>query len=354
MRADEDPFVLLITDRLEARRALIRGIETVMRCRCRTVGSAEMERRPHLVVIDVEAAGVASAMAGACAAGGNPVPSLILRRGALPSQPALSPSGSLPANASHETILCRIFEMIEAAARAAAMPEQRLRARSEAGTGIVVELFDSAALGAGLQPADADRGTDIVLEAVSEAGIGDWLAEVWRHDTGVYQHTLSVAGYAAAFGTRIGLRRTDHHRLAKAALLHDIGKARIPADILNKPARLSPEELRLMRRHPGIGADLLVEQGGFEPAVIDVVRHHHEKLDGTGYPDALRAEAIPDLVRIVSICDVFSALTEKRLYREPIDTADALKSMARMRGHLDTALLRAFEPVVAPRDKVTA
>ncbi|MGM9458190.1 HD-GYP domain-containing protein, partial [Lacticaseibacillus rhamnosus] len=86
----------------------------------------------------------------------------------------------------------------------------------------------------------------------------------WRHDAGVYEHTLSVAGLCAAFGGRIGLSPADLTRLARASLLHDLGKARIPKEILDKPGRLDANELRLMRRHPEIGASLLLAQGGFD------------------------------------------------------------------------------------------
>ncbi|WP_375463141.1 HD-GYP domain-containing protein [uncultured Methylobacterium sp.] len=340
-RAEQEPFVLLITDRPDARRPLARAIERVIACRTVGPGLSPVGGRPRLIVIDLDPSGVDRAYADAVVVRGGRLPSLVLRRDGPPSAPASPTLRSLPANAPQETILAGIFGMIEEDGLRA----RRLAARSASATGIVAEMFDSAALGAGLQQADADRGTEIVLEAVSEAGVGDWLATVWRYDTGVYQHTLGVAGYAAAFGSQIGLGRADHHRLAKAALLHDIGKSRIPSEILNKPAGLTPEEQRLMRRHPDIGADLLVAQGGFEPAIIDVVRHHHERIDGTGYPAGLSGSAIADLVRVVAICDVFSALTERRSYRDAIASSEALATMVRMRGHLDVALMRTFEPV---------
>lgn len=342
IRGEEDPFVLLISDRPALRRSLARGIDVVMPCRSVADVRRLDGRRPELVVIDLSAEAVDGALLEADRARGGPIPRLVLRRAGSRPVPPSPFSRSLPAVAPHETILAAVFAMIEAAAER----DRRLVGRGEAATGIVAEMFDSAALGAGLQQADTDRGTEIVLDAVSEAGIGAWLATVWRHDAGVYQHTLGVAGYAAAFGARIGLCRLDHHRLTKAALLHDIGKARIPSEILNKPTRLSPEELRLMRRHPDIGAALLEAQGGFEPAVVAVVRHHHERIDGTGYPAGLGGSAIPDLVRIVAICDVFSALTERRPYRDSVTAPEALAMMARMRGHLDGALTRAFAPVV--------
>ena len=102
-----------------------------------------------------------------------------------------------------------------------------------------------------------------------------------------------------------------------------------------------------MRHHAALGADLLLAQGGFEPEIIDVVRHHHEKLDGSGYPDALAGSEIGDLVRIVTICDIFSALTERRAYRAPLGITEAVTLMTGMRGELDRALLHAFAPIIA-------
>lgn len=339
----DEPYVLLISDRPTERAALERAVGLVMACRAMAAGGALPGARPHLVVLDLPPA-QAAALEPSLARPGPPVPRLVLVRGEPgPAAPHLR---YLPASAPRQVVLAHLFAMIEAATRSGESRARRLQARCAGGTAIVSELFDSAALGAGLQRADVERGTDLVLAAVSEAGIAAWLAEVWRHDAGVYQHTLGVAGYAAAFGTQLGLGRADHARLVRAALLHDIGKARIPAEILNKPGRLDPAELRLMRRHPDIGADLLRAQGGFEPAVIDVVRHHHERLDGRGYPGGLGGGAVPDLVRLVAICDVYSALTERRAYRRPASAAEALATMADEQGHLDPDLLRAFAPMI--------
>ena len=334
--AEKDAFVLLLTDRPDLRRPLARGIDLVMPCRTASVWTPSGEGRPALVVIDLPAQDV-----DALRPETSWIPTLVLDRGASHALPTSPIVRSLPATATREAILAGVFAMIEVGAART----RRLEARSAAATGIVSDVFDSAALGAGFQQTEIARGTDIILAAVSEAGISDWLATVWRHDAGVYQHTLGVAGYAAAFGSRVGLSRADQHRLTKAALLHDIGKARIPVEILNKPGRLTAEEMRLMRRHPEIGAGLLDAQGDFEPAIVEVVRHHHEKMDGSGYPAGLREEEISDLVRIVAICDVFSALTERRTYRNPVPASEALAIMAGMQGHLDRALMRAFEPV---------
>ncbi len=342
----DEGFVLLLSDRPAERRALARAIGLVAACRAAETGDGLPPGRPRLAVLDLDA----PALAAAEAVLDRAVPRLVLARrphdGAGPSSTVSPPTAQvLPADAPRETVLAGIFAMLERAAQAERARARTLLARSGAATALVAELFDSAALGARIERAEIERGTGIVVEAVAEVGIRDWLHTVWRHDAGVYQHTLSVAGFAAAFGAVLGLSSADHRRFARAALLHDIGKSRIPAEILNKPGRLTPEEWRLMQRHPAIGADLLAEQGGTEPAVIAAVRHHHERLDGTGYPDGLAGAAISDLTRLVAICDVYSALTERRAYRTPIEPLAALAQMAGERGHLDPALLAAFRPV---------
>ena len=346
-----DPFVLLISDRPTERAALERAIALVMNCRALAPDGPLPEDRPHLVILDLPPAQVAR-LEPALRHRGLPVPRLVLVRG-NPS-PAAPDLRQLPAATPRQVVLANVFSMIEEATRSGAMRQRRLAERVTGATAIVSELFDSAALGAGLQKADVERGTDMVLAAVSEVGIMTWLAEVWRHDIGVYQHTLGVAGHAATFGSQIGLSRNDLHLLVRAALLHDIGKSRIPVEILNKPGPLTPEEFRLMQRHPEIGADLLRRQGDFEETVIDVVLHHHERLDGKGYPDRLAGPAIRDLVRIVSICDVFSALTERRTYRQPATAAEALAIMLDNTGHLDPDLLRVFAPAMLGGEALAA
>ena len=336
-----DAFVLLVSDRPTERAALSRAIAFVTACRTHAPGETPTRGRPVFALLDMPPTALAD-WVRRLNAFTPAVPRIVLARGEGIKGDANTLI--LPAGTSREVILSKTFALIEAAARASAARARRLTHRAQAAKGIVTDLFDSAAIGGTLAPTDVDRGTELVLAAVSEAGISAWLAELWRHDAGVYEHTLSVAGLCAAFGGRIGLSRADLTRLARASLLHDLGKARIPKEILDKPGRLDANEFRLMRRHPEIGASLLLAQGGFDDEVIDVVRHHHERLDGAGYPDRLRGREISDLVRIVAICDVFSALTERRSYRQPSKPAEALAIMVETPGHLDQALLSAFAP----------
>lgn len=210
---------------------------------------------------------------------------------------------------------------------------------------IFTAAMDAAREGCPIAPESITAGADSVLAAIHSHSLRLWLEVVWSYDDTTYQHCLLVAGLAAAFALKLGFSRRDCQRLTGAALLHDIGKVRIPKEILTKLGRLTDAEMDIMRTHPVIGADLLRSQGGFSDDVISVVRHHHEYLDGTGYPDRLRGKEIGDLVRITTICDIQAALIERRPYKESMSMMTAFLTLADMKGKLDPALVNAFEVV---------
>lgn len=192
----------------------------------------------------------------------------------------------------------------------------------------------------------ADVGTDLVFTAVNDVGIGEWIETVQKFDDVTHQHCLLVTGLAAAFSTSLGLGERDRHLLTKGALLHDIGKTRIPAEILNKPGALTADEIAVMRSHPKLGHDMLAG-GDFEREILDVVQNHHEFLDGSGYPNGLRGGEIQHLVRLITVCDVFAALIERRSYKSPLGAEEAHGILEGMEGKLDPGLVRAFRPIAA-------
>ncbi len=141
-------------------------------------------------------------------------------------------------------------------------------------------------------------------------------ATMHLRDPSTLAHSRRVAFLAVGTGERLGLPPAALRRLAVAGLLHDIGKLQIPAEILNKPERLTDDEYAVIKTHPQAGADLLTLLGSFDQE-IPIVLHHHERVDGRGYPHGLRADAIPVEARIMAVCDVYDALTSRRAYREP-------------------------------------
>ena len=213
------------------------------------------------------------------------------------------------------------------------------------GVAAFASMFSNVRRGKPLNLVDAKRATSRIVTRVGQDGLSTWLDEVRRYHEGTFQHCLLVTGVAVAFGLDVGFSGGDVSRLGTAATLHDIGKARIPLSILDKPGRLDPEEEEIIRRHPAIGYDLLKGVSGISPEILDGVRHHHEYLDGSGYPDGLSGSQISDLVRLLTISDIFAALVESRPYRPPMSRQDAYQILSGMEGKLEGALVRAFRSI---------
>jgi putative nucleotidyltransferase with HDIG domain len=215
--------------------------------------------------------------------------------------------------------------------------ENIAQARLQFGT-----IFNAAARGEHVSRSSVDNATVSAMAAISEGGIRQWLDVVWTYDEATYQHCLLVTGLAAEFAASMQFARNDQENVTRAALLHDLGKAKIPLAILNKSGALTSEEVVIMRTHARIGYELLRGQGDYEPEILEVVLRHHELLDGSGYPDGLAGSQINDLVRLVTICDVYAALIERRSYKRAIEPASAYKLLQEMEGKLEGALVRAF------------
>lgn len=206
-------------------------------------------------------------------------------------------------------------------------------------------MFSAIRDGKPISLSDADSATSQIVDSIEQNGLGAWLDDVRRYHEGTFQHCLLVTGVAVGFALELRFADRDVKRLGMAATLHDIGKARIPLSILDKPGRLDPDEEAIMRRHPAIGYELLKDLSGISPEILDGVRHHHEFLDGSGYPDALTAPAISDLVRLLTISDIFAALIEARPYRPAMSRESAYKILCGMDGKLEQSLLKAFRTV---------
>jgi putative nucleotidyltransferase with HDIG domain len=215
----------------------------------------------------------------------------------------------------------------------------------EAAHAVMVKIFQKLPAGVPLTFADIVEAENKILKAIRQTSLREWLSTVGRHHTDSYRHCLFVTGFAVAFAQHLEMRDDDQRRLARAALLHDVGKAFVPVQVLDKSGKLSDEELEIIRKHPRLGYDALEAQGGFPPEMLDVVLHHHELLDGSGYPDGLHGNQISDIVRLTTIVDIHAALVEKRAYRLPFTHAKAFAIMEQMGGKLDQHLLQAFRPV---------
>lgn len=185
-----------------------------------------------------------------------------------------------------------------------------------------------------------------LVELLASRGIDAWIKAVRHHHSHTYRHCMMVTGFAVAFGQHLDLAKEDVDLLAVAALLHDIGKVRVPLDILDKPGKLSREEFDEIKKHPVYSRDILAADGQFEKAIVDGAAQHHEYLDGSGYPEGLRGSQISPLVRMITIADIFAALTEERSYKPAYSNREAYRILQDMGEKLDGRLLTAFRPVV--------
>ena len=160
------------------------------------------------------------------------------------------------------------------------------------------------------------------------------------HDFYTHTHSLHVTIYAISLGSLINLSIDSLLDLGEAALLHDLGKSKIDTNLINKKGTLTDREFQIMQEHPKYGYFLGIKLGISNKNVLNGIKYHHEKMDGTGYPDGLLGTDIPLFARIIAICDIFDSLTSERSYKGALATFDALKFMKlKMNNHVDINLL---------------
>lgn len=210
---------------------------------------------------------------------------------------------------------------------------------------VLVRVFEKLRAGVALSPDDIMQEETRILKALKRSSLKEWVLAVSRHHNRSYRHCLLVTGFAVAFGQHLGMREEDQRRLARAGLIHDVGMAFIPLAILNKAGPLTAEEDETMRGHTRRGFDALSAQASFPREMLDVVLHHHEYLDGSGYPDRLRNGEITDIVRIISIADIYSGFVEQTRRQPDFTRQKAFAIMEAMGDKLDMQLVQAFRPV---------
>jgi HD-GYP domain-containing protein (c-di-GMP phosphodiesterase class II) len=188
----------------------------------------------------------------------------------------------------------------------------------------------------------------LVESAIRNPSAAVAMANLKGHDEYTFAHSIQVSILSVALGTQIGLGKDELTLLGTGAMLHDLGKASIPLKILNKPGRLTEEEFRVMKTHPQRGVSHLAEKGrGCRPEILSCILEHHEKLDGTGYPQGLTEPEIGLLPRIVSVADVYDALTSDRVYQKGTPAHNAIVILYGLRNvHFDPQILNAFIGVV--------
>jgi putative two-component system response regulator len=181
------------------------------------------------------------------------------------------------------------------------------------------------------------------IDEQSEAVIVSLARSIEARDPYTQGHCERISILAVKLGKRIGLREDQCEALRLAGLVHDIGKVVVPDAILLKPGRLSLEEMQVIRQHPVEGERICSPLKSLR-RVLPIVRHHHERMDGSGYPDGLRGDKIPLTARILQIADIYDALTTDRPYREGLSLQKALETMYEEgdRGWIDLDLIKIF------------
>lgn len=241
-----------------------------------------------------------------------------------PNQPDIeadTPRGEDPGQLLQTSTRRKSFhEQLRQAADARELARRQLR-----------RMFQQTRLG---KQIDMDQTRVIVREVVGnileypDAAL--WLTQLKNRDDYTCLHSLNVCMLTIAFCRHLGLEsQTDLEQIGQGALLHDIGKALVPNEVLNKPDQLSPEELRLVRRHPEDGYELMRRQTNLPDPSLAIIRHHHERLNGQGYPDGLVGAELDPPVLATAVCDIYDAITSDRSYHSGIAADEALRLMRR-------------------------
>lgn len=208
----------------------------------------------------------------------------------------------------------------------------------------VTSMFEEARMGKAVDSGNARKLVEEISDSVTRnPGALISLARLKTADDYTYMHSVAVCALMISLGRQIGVDENTIPRLGIAGLLHDLGKAMMPQDVLNKPGKLTDEEFGIMKCHPSEGAKLLQSSESIDDIALDVALHHHEKTDGSGYPEGLKDNEISLYAKMGAVCDVYDAITSNRPYKAGWDPAESLRRMAEWaNGHFDPTVFQAF------------
>ncbi len=228
----------------------------------------------------------------------------------------------------------------------ASMQSELRRAASICGQAkeAVVSMFNEARMGKAVNAENASGLVEEISNSVMRnPGALISLARLKTADDYTYMHSVAVCALMVALARQIGLSEAHTRSAGMAGLLHDLGKAAIPLAVLNKPGKLTDEEFAVVKNHPVAGYEMLKEGGSVEAPVLDACLHHHEKVDGTGYPGKLKGDKISLIAKMTAICDVYDAITSNRPYKRGWDPSESIRRMAEWTNdHFDARLFQAF------------
>ncbi|MBB3214467.1 putative nucleotidyltransferase with HDIG domain [Herbaspirillum sp. Sphag1AN] len=207
----------------------------------------------------------------------------------------------------------------------------------------IMTMFNESRMG---KAVDVKQALPIVQEITASvsrnSGALISLARLKNTDDYTYMHSVAVCALMIALAHKLGLSPEHTRQAGVAGLLHDIGKMAVPSDILNKPGKLTDDEFTSIKKHTVAGHEILRNVNGISEAALDVSLHHHEKIDGSGYPFNLRGGQISLFAKMGAVCDVYDAITSDRPYKPGWEPGHSIKRMASNEGHFDEIILEAF------------
>jgi len=208
----------------------------------------------------------------------------------------------------------------------------------------VVSMFQEVRMGKAVSAeAAGELVEEISTSVLRNPGALISLARLKTADDYTYMHSVAVCALMVSLARQLDLPDAEVRESGMAGLLHDLGKALMPIKVLNKPGKLTDDEFRIIKNHPVEGHRLLVEGGSASEIVLDVCLHHHEKVDGSGYPHRLSDEQITLFAKMGAVCDVYDAITSNRPYKKGWDPAESIRKMTEWRnGHFDEKVFQAF------------
>jgi putative nucleotidyltransferase with HDIG domain len=208
----------------------------------------------------------------------------------------------------------------------------------------VTSMFQEARMGNAVNTAGAQKLVEEISYSISRnPGALISLARLKTADDYTYMHSVAVCALMITLSKQLKLDAAQTRSAGIAGLLHDLGKALMPNEILNKPGKLTDGEFAIIKKHPEEGHKLLLASTGADAVALDVVLHHHEKTDGSGYPERLKDKEISLFAKMGAVCDVYDAITSNRPYKTGWDPAESLRKMADWaNGHFDPLVFQAF------------
>jgi len=206
-----------------------------------------------------------------------------------------------------------------------------------------MNMFQDARMGNSISTTDIGPLVEDISQSITRNPAAMiCITRMKNKDDYTYLHSVAVCALMIALGKQLNYEG-DLHALGMAGLLHDVGKMAIPENILNKPGKLTEAEFDLVKTHPQRGWEMLTKNNIADKVSLDVCLHHHERIDGQGYPEKLSAEKLSLVARMGAICDVYDAITSDRSYKKGWEPADSLKKMAEWQnGHFDSDIFKAF------------